>query len=41
LAFFAISSVTNQGTQELVAAIAVRLDELKASSEDATIQLAV
>ncbi len=41
LAFFAISSVTNQGTQELVAAIAARLDELKALSEEATIQLAV
>ena len=42
LAFYAISSVTNQGTQELVAAIAARLDELKASSQQADIiQLAV
>jgi GTP-binding protein len=42
LAFYAISSVTNQGTQELVAAIAARLDELKALSQQANvIQLAV
>src|SRR6266851_5042480 len=33
LAFYAISSVTNQGTEELVAAIAARLDALKASSQ--------
>lgn len=42
LEFFAISSVTNQGIQELVSAIAAKLDELKASSEQANmIQLAV
>jgi GTP-binding protein len=42
LAFYAISSVTNQGTEELVAAIAARLDELKASSRRANIiELAV
>src|SRR2546422_3221509 len=32
LPFFAISSVTNQGTRELIAAIAARLDELSESS---------
>jgi GTPase involved in cell partitioning and DNA repair len=37
LPFYAISSVTNQGTRELVAAIAARLDELKVSSEQADI----
>jgi len=42
LEFYAISSVTNQGIQELVSAIAAKLDELKASSEQANmIQLAV
>jgi len=42
LAFYAISSVTNQGTEELVAAIAARLDALKASSQRANIiELAV
>jgi GTP-binding protein len=33
LAFYEISSVTNRGTKELVAAIAKRLDELKETSE--------
>ncbi|MFN2515994.1 MAG: GTPase ObgE [Pyrinomonadaceae bacterium] len=42
LEFYAISSVTNQGIQELASAIAAKLDELKASSEQANmIQLAV
>ena len=42
LAFYAVSSVTNQGTQELVAAIAARLDELKDLSHQANvIQFAV
>lgn len=35
LPFFAISSVTNKGTKELVAAIAARLDELTESSPQA------
>lgn len=42
LPFFAISSVTNKGTKELVAAIAARLDELTESSPQAgVIELAL
>ncbi|HEV2827952.1 MAG TPA: GTPase ObgE [Pyrinomonadaceae bacterium] len=42
LPFYEISSVTNQGTKELVAAIAVRLDELKeATQQDGIIELAL
>ena len=41
LPFYEISSVTNQGTKELVAAIAVRLDELKESQQDGVIELAL
>src|SRR6476660_9218770 len=42
LPFYAISSVTNRGTKELVAAIAVRLDELaEATRQAAVIELAV
>lgn len=33
LPFYVISSVTNQGTKELVAAVAARLDELKEANE--------
>jgi GTP-binding protein len=33
LSFFAISSVTNKGTAELVAAIAAKLDEVNAVSQ--------
>jgi GTP-binding protein len=32
LPFFEISSVTNKGTKELVAAVAARLDELKSAA---------
>lgn len=42
LAFYAISSVTNKGTKELVAAVAARLDELKdANQQRETIDLAI
>jgi GTP-binding protein len=42
LAFYEISSVTNQGTKELVAAIAARLDEMTESGRQAdVIELAV
>lgn len=42
LPFYAISSATNQGTRELVAAIAVKLDELSAANKQAeTIELAL
>jgi len=42
LPFYAISSVTNRGTKELVAAIAVRLDELaEATRQAGVIELAV
>jgi GTP-binding protein len=42
LPFYAISSVTNSGTRELVAAIAVRLDELaEATRQAGVIELAV
>jgi len=42
LPFYAISSATNQGTRELVAAIAVTLDELSAANKQAhTIELAL
>ena len=42
LPFYAISSVTNRGTRELVAAIAVRLDELaEAIRQAGVIELAV
>src|SRR6185295_11515081 len=42
LPFYEISSVTNRGTKELVAAIAVRLDELtEASRQAAVIELAL
>jgi GTP-binding protein len=39
-AFFAISSATNKGVSELVNALAVRLDELKATVKD-TVELAL
>jgi GTP-binding protein len=40
--FYPISSVTNKGTQELIAAVAAKLDELKESNrQDDTIQLAM
>jgi len=42
LPFYEISSVTNKGTKELVAAIAAKLDELKESTRQAgVIELAV
>jgi GTPase len=42
LPFYEISSVTNKGTKELVAAIAARLEELKESSQhDGVIELAL
>jgi GTP-binding protein len=42
LPFFEISSVTNRGTKELIAAIAARLDELQDSSrQDGVIELAL
>jgi GTP-binding protein len=42
LPFYEISSVTNEGTKELVAAIAARLEELKESSQqDGVIELAL
>lgn len=43
LPFFAISSVTNKGTRDLVAAVAAKLDELKAltSQQADTIELAL
>jgi GTP-binding protein len=42
LPFYEISSVTNRGTKELVAAIAVRLDELtEATRQAGVIELAV
>jgi hypothetical protein len=41
LSFFAISSVTNKGTAELVAAIAAKLDEITESIHDEMIQLGV
>ena len=41
LPFYEISSVTNRGTKELVAAIAARLDELKESARDDVIELAM
>lgn len=43
LPFFAISSVANKGTRDLVAAVAAKLDELKASTsqEADTIELAL
>lgn len=42
LPFYEISSVTNRGTRELVAAIAVRLDELKESTQqNGVIELAL
>ena len=37
LALFEISSVANKGTQELVAAVAVRLDELTESARQAEV----
>ncbi|HEY6231643.1 MAG TPA: GTPase ObgE [Pyrinomonadaceae bacterium] len=40
LQFHEISSVTNRGTKELVAAVAARLDELKESTRDDVIELA-
>jgi len=40
--FYAISSVTNRGTKELVAAIAARLDEIReATKQDGVIELAL
>ncbi len=42
LPFYAISSATNQGTRELVAAIAAKLDEMSVANEQAdTIELAL
>jgi GTP-binding protein len=42
LPFYSISSVANKGTQELIAAVAAKLDELKESNRrDDTIQLAL
>ena len=42
LPFYAISSATNRGTQELIRAVSAKLDEIKTSqSRDDTIQLAL
>jgi hypothetical protein len=40
LPFFGISSVTNRGTKELIAAIAARLDQLATSEKPGVIELA-